>query len=124
MAGHSAGFLWTSQMKITRKTRFEAWPSGASEMISQHNELMEAVESCHSFGPGVHTVRVGGEIYLEVSNPDAGLRFVDIGGAPHVLIENLSVFANGVEQQVSCPITWDQQSAVELRFSGKVIGKL
>lgn len=108
---------------ITRKARFEVWPEGSAEALSQHNHEREAIEAAQKLAPGTHEVRVGGAVYLEVVNADAGLKEVERDGVRHVLIQNLTIMANGKEQQATCPITWEG-GPVELWFDGRVIGRL
>ena len=105
-------------MSITRKNRFEVWPQGVTEPKSRHNDRLEAVEAAQNLGAGTHEIRVNGQTYLEVVNPDAGL-IVEGGG---VRASNISIKVNGVEKDVVIPVSAGDQ--IEVSLGGISLGSI
>ncbi len=51
-------------LEITRKAYLEVW---GDEYVSRHQSLVDAVESAINQGPGTYQIRIGAEVYYEVT---------------------------------------------------------
>ena len=109
-------------MAVTRKARFEVWPDGSDAYISLHNDEREAIEVAQSLPPGTHTIRIRGEVYLEVTVEGAGLSRVNIDGVSYIKASALSFRVNGVERDVVLPV--EEGDRITISYNGALIGSM